>query len=264
MKILIVCVNYNSYGELRNYLQSVEKSALNVQGDLQLEVIIADNSTQKEIVDCDIYKQIRVKQVELPNLGYLGGAQAIINNIDKPTQYDYIIISNVDLLFEKETIKQLIDFKVGDNVAWVAPSVYSETFNKDLNPNVINRYKRWKLTLLKLTYNKFFYRLYTKYYYSNKGKNVKHPMMDIYAGHGSIIMLTSNFFKNYSKIDYPVFLYGEELYFAELIRRKRMRVVYTPSIVLNTIGGVSTSKMPSDSFFKYNKEAINYILENFY
>lgn len=264
MKILIVCVNYNSYDELRNYLQSVEKSASNVHGDLQVDVIIADNSTTREIVDCEVYASIHVKQVELPNLGYLGGAQAIINKLEDPTQYNCIIISNVDLLFEKETITQLTDFVVDDNVAWIAPSIYSEKYHKDLNPNIINRYKRWKLLLLKITYNRYFYRGYTKFYYSKKGKNVEHEKGVIYAGHGSIIILTSNFFKWCPKLDYPIFLYGEELYLAELIHKKKLKVVYAPSIRIKTIGGVSTSKMPSASFFNYNKEAINYILKKFY
>ena len=51
---------------------------------------------------------------------------------------------------------------------------------------------------------------------------------------------------------------------AELIRRKRMRVVYAPSVEIKTTGGVSTSKMPSDSYFKFNKAAINFILKTFY
>lgn len=264
MKLLIVCVNYNSYDELCGYLHSVDKSASNVQDDLQLDVIIADNSSLKEVVDSSVYKYIRVKQVELQNLGYLGGAQAIINNVENPTQYNYIIISNVDLQFENETVKQLRDFEVGDNVAWVSPSIYSEKYHKNLNPNILSRYKYWKLFLLKLTYNKLFFRIYTKYYFSNKDMNVNYPEMEIYAGHGSFVILTSNFFKNYSRLDYPVFLYGEELYIAELIYKKNMKVVYTPSIKLKTTGGVSTSKIPSNSFFRYNKEAINFILNKFY
>ena len=88
--------------------------------------------------------------------------------------------------------------------------------------------------------------------------------MDIYAGHGSCIILTENFFRYYQHIHYPIFLYGEELFFAELITNKGLRVRYVPSIRMITEGGVSTSKMPSESFFRYNVEAINYILKIFY
>lgn len=264
MKLLIVCVNYNSYSELRNYLQSVEMSASYVHSDLQVDVIIADNSTTREIVDCEVYASIHVKQVELPNLGYLGGAQAIINNKEDILQYKYVIISNVDLTFEKDTISKLEDVNVDDDVAWIAPSIYSEKYRKNLNPNVLSRYSRWKLSLLKLTYNRFFFRIYTKLYFSPKDKKVEYPMMNIYAGHGSVIILTSIFFKFYKTIDYPIFLYGEELYFAELIYQKGLKVLYTPQINVNTTGGVSTSNIPSKSFFCYNIKAINYILDRFY
>ena len=267
MKILIVCVNYNSYEELHNFLLSVDKSASNVKGDLQVDVIIADNSSTKENVDCSVYASINVKQVELPNLGYLGGAQAIINNTEHIQQYKYVIISNVDLVFEPGTFINIERYDIGEDIAWVAPDIFSEKYQKRLNPNVVRRYKSWKLRLLKLTYHRFFYKLYDKYYYSKKKQTPlasQYSEMDIYAGHGSCIMLTQNFFNNYNQIHYPIFLYGEELFFAELIMNKGMRVRYVPAIRMTTEGGVSTSKMPSKSFFKYNIEAINFILKTFY
>ena len=267
MKILIVCVNYNSYDELRNYLQSVEKSASNVHGDLQVDVIIADNSSTREIVDCNCYVSINVKQVELPNLGYLGGAQAIINDKEDILLYKYVIISNVDLIFKRDTLVNIEQFEIGKDIAWVAPDIFSEKYQKRLNPNVVRRYKVWKLRLLKLTYHRSLYKLYDKYYYSKKKElnlTSQNNEMDIYAGHGACIILTENFFRCYQQIHYPIFLYGEELFFAELIKKKRLRVRYVPSIRMITEGGVSTSKMPSDSFFRYNVDAINYILKNFY
>ena len=263
MNILIVCINYNSYGELKQFLDSIEKSA-EYATDAYVEVIIADNSTMYEEVNTASFKTITVSQQKFDNLGYLGGASAVINNIKDIHQYKYVIISNVDVLFECSTIKQLADFDISDDIAWVAPSIYSEKYKKDLNPNILNRYKYWKLLLLKFTYNRYVYLLYNKLYFSKRRMNVSYPQMDIYAGHGALMILTSNFFKKKEILNYPVFLYGEELYLAELIRNKQMRVVYSPSIKIETIGGVSTSKMPSSNFFHYNKEAIDYILNNFY
>ena len=263
MKILIVCVNYNSYEELNQFLDSVEKSSNNAV-ETQVEVVVADNSTIKQTVDKSLYKSISVSQQNLDNLGYLGGASAVLNNIRNIIQYKYVIISNVDVIFEENTIKQMQNFEIGDDIAWVAPCIYSEKYQKDLNPSILNRYPRLKLQLLKLTYHRFVYQLYCKYYYSEKRKNASYSQTDIYAGHGSCIILTSIFFNDYKQIDYPIFLYGEELYFAELIKRVQKRVVYTPSIVIKTTGGVSTSRLPSKSFCKFNIDAINYILKTFY
>lgn len=267
MDILIVCVNYNSYKELNNYLISIDESVSIQEGVIHTDVVIADNSTDKEIIDLNSFSHISVKEVDLDNLGYLGGAQAIINNIENISRYKYVIVSNVDLVFKKDTMSKLLDYDLFDDVAWVAPDIYSEKFQKRLNPNVLTRYKSWKLRLLKMTYNRFAYLLYEKLYYAKKNKTSSSPNnsdIDIYAGHGSCIILTSNFFKCYKQINYPIFLYGEELFFAELILRKGMRVRYVPDIKLITTGSVSTSKMPSKKFFKYNVEAINYILKTFY
>lgn len=266
-KILVVCVNYNSYEELNNYLLSIDNSASAVQGNNIVEVIIADNSSEKQDIDLNCFSRISVKQVGLDNLGYLGGAQSVINNIEDILQYKYVIVSNVDLEFKKDTLNKLLNYDICDDIAWVAPDIYSEKFQKGLNPNVLTRYKSWKLKLLKLTYNRYTYLLYERLYYAKKNKTSLSPICsetDIYAGHGSCIILTSNFFKYYKQIHYPVFLYGEELFFAELILRKGMRVRYVPDIKVITTGGVSTSKMPSRSFFKYNIGAINYILKTFY
>ena len=87
MDILIVCVNYNSYKELNNYLISIDESASIQEGVIHTDVVIADNSTDKEIIDLNSFSHISVKEVDLDNLGYLGGAQAIINNIENISRY---------------------------------------------------------------------------------------------------------------------------------------------------------------------------------
>ena len=262
-KILIVCVNYNSYTALSNYLDSVESSAQGVDG-LHLDVKIADNSSQKELFDLSQYEIIDVQIYEFNNLGYFGGASAIINRIDNIIQYQYVIISNVDVLFEKDTLAKLVEIDVPDDLAWVAQSTYSLQHNRDLNPSVLKRYSAMKLRLLRYTYNKYLYKFYLKHFYSKKNANVIFPKMDIYASHGACIILTSNFFKKYHTLNYPLFLYGEELYLAELISKANLKVVYFPDIRIKDIGKVSTSKLPASAYLKHNIDAINYILNEFY
>ena len=264
MKLLIVCVNYNSYTELHQYLLSVNEAAARVRGDTQVDVIVADNSTEKQDFATGVYDRIGVRIIVLENKGYLGSAQTVINTTEDILQYDYVAISNVDLLFDSTTLLRLQESKIDEEVAWMAPSIISDRYNRDLNPSVLCRYKPWKLKVLKLTYYRWTYWLYERFVYARKKARVHHPRRRIYAGHGSFILLTANFFKCYDRIDYPVFLYGEELYFAELIRRKYLKVIYSPTVVIYTSGGVSTSKLPSKSFLRYNREAIDYILRTFY
>ena len=96
MKLLIVCVNYNSYESLLDYLESLDKSLANI-GDVTVDVFIADNSTEKENFVFSS-KNFTYKLLQFPNLGYFGGAFEVINSLN-PSEYDYTIISNVDVKY---------------------------------------------------------------------------------------------------------------------------------------------------------------------
>ena len=67
--VLIACVNYNSYRELINYLRSIETS-LKLVDELKVDVVVADNSTNRQNIECDIYKRLKVEQVFFENIGY--------------------------------------------------------------------------------------------------------------------------------------------------------------------------------------------------
>lgn len=262
--ILIVCVNYNTYNELNQYLSSIEKSAGKLQ-NINVNVIIADNSTFKQSVNTNRYDHINVETQKLDNIGYLKGAQYVINRVPDIKKYDFVIISNVDILMKEDFFTKLYDYRIDQNIAWIAPQIFSKNENRDLNPKVLSRYSKKKLSMLYYMYKYpvLFY-LYTATVYKRKKIRSTYPEMDIYAGHGSFIILTRTFFENQNDINYPVFLFGEELYLAEKIRIVGKKVKYVPSIIIYDNEHVSTSKMKKKSYFKYNQESIKYILDTFY
>lgn len=151
------------------------------------------------------------------------------------------------------------------DVAWVAPKIYSMDENRDRNPKVLNRYSKGKLQLLYFMYRfpMLFY-LYTMTAYKRKKLQPQYPEMNIYAGHGSFMLLTRSFFESYPKIEYPIFLFGEELFLAELVRKANKKVRYVPSLVIEDSEHVSTSTLKKKSYFKYNQDSIKYILNTFY
>lgn len=264
MRIAVVCVNYNSYNELEKYLASIDRSNKGVDG-VTVDVFIADNSNGKEYVVNTQYENICVEQYYFDNLGYLGGASAVINNLQDVENYDYVAISNVDLQLSEDFFQVLKEKKTDDETAWIAPQIYSRDEDRDRNPKVMSRYSKRKLKMLYYMYKypSLFY-LYTATAYKRKKLAPKYDEMDIYAGHGSFMLLTRNFFMEYKKIDYPIFLFGEELFLAELIRNKGMKVRYMPSIRVEDMEHVSTSRMKKKFYFKCNTESIKYILDTFY
>src|SRR3954469_4439982 len=52
----------------------------------------------------------------------------------------------------------------------------------------------------------------------------------IYAPHGSFLVLSKEYFRAGGTLDFPCFLFGEEIYLAENLRRLGLDVVYEPSL----------------------------------
>ena len=179
-------------------------------------------------------------------------------------QYDFVIISNVDVVMEEDFFVQLMHTAVDDSTGWIAPQIYADAEHRDRNPKSMRRYAKKKLQVLKI---KFRFPLvnwiYNHTLYQSK-KLVSHDRGEIYAGHGSFIILTQEFFKRCGIIDYPVFLFCEEIYLGELCQQQHLKVVYEPSIRVNDAEHASTGTFRRGRYCRYNYEALNYILRTYY
>ena len=263
-KIAIYCVNYHSYDSLRNYLASIDRAAKSVKGKLDIVVIVADNSVPATPVD---YNPRHFSLRILPtceNKGYFGAVRHAMQTIS-PAAYDYSIVSNVDVLLSEGFFLQLSSFPSdGAEVGWIAPEIYSQTLGFDFNPQAVCAYSLKKLKLLRLMF-KYPWLLRAKQRLLHVHRHFNDaPAGPIYAGHGSFMILTRLFFSRCGIIDYPIFLYGEEIYLAETCRQQNLLVVYEPKIKVGDIGRVSTGNIPSRQYCKYNYQAIDYIIRRFY
>lgn len=265
-RVLIIPVNYNSYDHLLIFLRSVDNSLKKLHnGKIDLSVYIADNSSDKVFLDFSSYKGFEIKLYSFENLGYLGAAFAVIKSIDNISKFDYIIISNVDLIMNDSFFSELSSVKLLERIGWIAPQIYSQQENRDKNPRLLRRYSKFKLLCLLLMYKSpLLHKIYKATLYKRKKLFYYNNVSDIYAGHGSFIILTKNFFLVYERLNYPVFLYGEEIYLAELVRKAKLKVKYIPSLKITDKEHVSTSKMESSFFYKCNIEALSFILKTFY
>lgn len=225
MKVSIVNVNYNSYEQLEKYLKSLQ-TAFEKCKDLNLEVYIADNSSQKQELsfthsfDCSI--------VPLENLGYFGGAFEVINANQRIRESDYVIISNVDLQVAENFFVELQKVKISDTTAWLAPQIYSTAENAPKNHRIkLTRPSKKRIFLLMLSFKfPLVQKIYIKTMFKHRNERMEtktFPQSFIYSGHGSFFILTKKFFVliGDKRLEYKPFLYGEEYYLAELIRMYR-------------------------------------------
>lgn len=265
-RIAIFCVTYNTYDELSAYLNSIEQSARQAIDVAEVSVYVADN-TESAIQTIDFSSDIlTVRCFNFhKNYGYFGALERMMNEIDT-AQFDYVILSNVDITMDENAIKALCLFNDTENVGWIAPQIYSDLEHRDRNPSVMHRYSRSKLRLLLFMYEcPLAYWLYKNTLYKRKKLQSKPTKAaDIYAGHGSYIILTQAYFQRAGAIDYPVFLYGEELYLAEQCRENALKVVYYPSMRIYDKEHASTKSLDNKFYFRCNRDAIRFILNRFY
>jgi len=262
-KIAIFSVVYNTYDQLHDYVRSIETAAGAAPCAI-VDMYVADNTTDnpRQINLTSAYVNITVKHNKR-NLGYFSGIQSLMNDVDCAV-YDYVIISNVDIKMEHDTISSLVDKDVNGDVGWIAPQIYSLQEKRDRNPKIIRRYGKRKLALLKLMYkHPLLHTLYDMTLYKRK-KTAEHVPGYIYGGHGSFIILTREYISRCGKIDYPVFLFGEEIYLAEMCRMGGLLVEYCPAIKVIDIDHASTGNMKKKFRNRCNVEALDYILKAFY
>lgn len=262
MRILIVAISYNSNEALNRYLNSIE-IAMENNSDIQLKIVIGDHSesnpfylSKDPMFDCKVVRQ--------ENIGYLGGAAKLLTQEDV-LDNDYVIISNVDVELAEDFFTQLKNKKYDCKIGWIAPMIWSTTEQRNRNPFIVKRYPLCKLRILRFLYKVYFlHKLYTMTLYKRKKNQIVNTAKYIYAGHGSFIILTKSFFQKISSIDYPMFLYGEELYLAELISQNSLEVYYDESLKIKTEDHVSTGKMKSKFYYECNYRSLTYIINRFY
>ena len=261
--IAIYCVNYNSYEYLDRYLASIDTSAKMAKEQLHVTVIVADNSTPAQHVSY-IPQSFTLKLMATgKNLGYFGAVRKAMQEVS-PQHFCYSVISNVDMTLDIGFFRQLLASPSCQNVGWIAPAIISEHDGCDMNPQATTRYTLSKLRILKFLYDHpVLNELYESTLHQVKRKQsvVAGP---VYAGHGSCIILTQEYFHRCGIINYPVFLYGEEIYLGENCVRNKLTTIYVPSIQVHDIGKATTGKMKRDFYYKCNAEAIAYIIRTFY
>ena len=271
-KILIICVNYNSYEALKNFLESVDYAAQQAEKICQVQVWVADNSSAKQIVETGIYKHITCSYFACENDGYIGTIEKLLkkNNWTDISETDYLIISNVDICFSDNTLAKISTI-TDSTVGWIAPRIYSKCRNTEENPQAIHRYSKTKLCLLRWIYMRpTLYKLYKQSVHQllqhhRNQQTAQHQQQEIYAGNGSIFIFTKAFLTHNAPFHYPCFLYGEELFFAELIRKSQLKTVFYPDIYIeNSTHNVSTKSLGFEKRCLYSGKAIDYILKTFY
>lgn len=278
IKILFIGVNYQSDFSALKFIKSLNHLD---QKNTEMEIIIVDNTERPE--SNDFFNQIKsVNQKVIclkspENLGYLGGARFALELYLKSNFLpEWVIVSNVDLEFRDPLfLKYLIECSKIKNVGVVAPSIFLESYHLNLNPFMIKKPSTKKLKFYKIIFNNYcltiIYELFFRFkkiilkflpVFLKKDKSME--IKQIYAPHGSCFIFSKEFFLKGGNLNYPQFLFGEEIFVAETIIKLGLKVIYNPNLKLWHHKKFSISECFNRKLFFYQRESINYIFNKFF
>lgn len=280
MRVCILAVCHNSYQESLVFLDSITGSIKSTK--VELDFFFIDNSSEvkADLVECvkNRSPEYKINYVRSDNWGYLPSIAFAIEGLNIAlTDYDYVCISNVDLSMSKSFFPALMSLPISKGIGIYAPSILSSALGVDRNPKILKR-----PSFLKLKVNQQFFRYSSSYLIlrvvnalrlklRQRLKSSRDPSsssqkeipVNIYAPHGSFMILTNEFIKRERELCYPMFLFCEEIYVAEKAKEFNLEVVYSPDLIIYDSEHVSTSLMRSESYRKSNFEALSYILQNY-
>ncbi len=266
MKITIFCVNYNSYDALKAYLESLEKSKKQFNNNLELTVVIADNSDSIKTIETTY--SYKVKQLNTNgNTGYFGGiSYGIQNSGESFREDDYTIVSNVDLIVPQEFFLELSRITCDESVGCLAPAIISEVENGNRNPKIMSRPSKKKLQVLRMMFQfPALHKMYSNLIYLKRREKVQNATDGyIYAAHGSFLIFTNAAASFLESMSYPCFLFGEEIFVAENLMRIGLRTYYTSKVKVYDSEHVSTGQMKSKFYYKCNYDAIDMLLKEYF
>jgi len=264
MNFLISVVTYNSYDQLKLFLASVFRSA-EKEDSAQVDIHVADNSTSPQDISFESAGNVNVTVHNFDNPGYFGAAFGVVNDVVGEKSYDYVIISNADIELSDDFFHILCNLSIPSDTSWVAGKILSEVEHRDKNPKIKQRCSLKKLRIQRLLYRyPILDLIYSNTLYKRKSMQKVEGRQEIYAGHGSFIILTSAYFDKYPVTEYPVFLFGEEIFLAERIRNAGLKVLYVPDVIVYDKEHASTGKMKKNFYYNCNFQSIDYLIKTFY
>ncbi len=222
MDLSIIIVNYKSKEKLKNCLHSIEKS--NTE-NINFEIIVVDNNSGDDLsfLIKDFSRLILIKSEK--NLGMGGG-----NNLGiKHSKGKYVLISNPDIVFQKDCIKNLFNFlKNNSSVALVGPKLLNP--DKSLQYSCA-RFPKIYLPILRRTAIGNFFRNYLDKHFLKNEDYEKTKEVDWLLGACFLVREEEMFLKENKLFDERFFMYFEDVDLCRRINKIAKKVIYLPEAV---------------------------------
>jgi GT2 family glycosyltransferase len=206
------------------------------------------------------------------NLGYLPGSAAANVCWESEGVADWTAIINTDLEFGQDFFLQLAQTQWEEDILAVGPDLRLRN-NTRQNPFFATRPARKKLELyrflfgnpLRSRFMEEIYRLRRAGKTPPEPEVITAPFVLAYALHGAATFLHRRYFEQGGSITYPSFMYGEEIFFAEEVRKLDGRMVWIPeAIVWHDAGATTSGNAQIARRAQWQHQSLSLLLERYF
>lgn len=275
---LVICINYHSEKETQAFVREL----LRQKSTSRVRVIVVENSerTSSNSVLTSLAEYDQRVSILNPgsNLGYFGGAAwALRQHLANTSLTDWVIVSNTDISFlDCDFFNRLFELYSSRASAVIAPAIYSTLSAVDQNPFMLCRPNAIQMHFYKLVFR--YYPICISYQMLalvkqklrtlickiiRKNISQQRPQV-IYSPHGSFIIFHRSYFEAGGSLDHGVFLFGEEVFIAETIRRLGLTATYDPRLAVLHHEHATTGIFLNRKMARYVREASAYCADEFF
>lgn len=274
MKFLVVAVFHGNIKALKVYLNSIDCAWRHAGMPGELLVLVGDNSPNKLSMATNLGPfSYQIDRVPVENNGYFRSARAALEDtVREEMGLWWVAVTNVDLELETRFFSELVNLNdsLRGQKRWVIPKVTDHRTGRSLNPYLYHRPSKIKLILLSVVFRfASIFKLWTGL--SAFGARLRKKRAgglpgtgQCYAGHGSFFLFHLSLPNVYTLLDYPPFLYGEELYVAEELRRAGVKKSIELQLGVYHIGSLTLNTFHARKITRWKSEANTFLLRRYF
>ena len=281
LSMVVIGISYQSNAEAICFLRQV----MGAKERQRPFLILVDNSEASDLShtlsETERAQSGLLIHVPGSNLGYFGGAASALDTflLSHPLP-DWVIVCNVDLLVQEEDFfSQLISYATSHTHAVVAPGIISGLSVMDQNPFMRVRPSNLRMKFYKVLFQWYPAHLFYAVMYLMKERlyRLRQPSMidtseptasiepvPIYAAHGAFLAFRKSYFEAGGTLRYGAFLFGEEVFVAETVRRLGLTIGYDPRLRVFHRGHTTTGCIPSRQMAAHMREAARYCADTWF
>lgn len=239
-------------------------------------VVTCNSTTDFAFLENEINKlPFKTLIIEPPkNLGYLNGCLFGLRTLGKIDSFDWIIMCNTDIdFYEDDFFSKLVEEPYEDSIWCQGPSIMLASNNIQQNPFLKKRPSKGYILRRYLSFINYY--IYCAQYVSFRlkrralnsrsscaGGREQHEM--VYAVHGSFFILRSGLVQKLLNTDNSIFMYGEELFIAELAEASNKKTMVNWKLHVIHNENQTTSMVTSKLKQQWKKTSMCFIYKNFF